>query len=55
MFFKQVPCEGDRNLGYIIADERSKKCALVDPSPEPFQALEQVKVNSFEIIGSAQR
>jgi hydroxyacylglutathione hydrolase len=50
MYFKQLRCDGDRNLGYIIADETSKKCVLVDPSPEPSQALKEVKDNSFTIM-----
>ena len=50
MYFKQVPCEGDRNFGYIIADESSKKCALIDPSPEPALVLQDVKDKGFQIL-----
>jgi len=39
MFFKQIRCGGDRNFGYLIADEETRQCALVDPSPDPEPAL----------------
>ena len=39
MQFKQVNCGGDRNFGYIIADENSRAAALIDPSPDPGEVI----------------
>jgi len=49
MYFKQLKCGGDRNFGYIIADEESKKCALIDPSPDATEAIKEAKDRDFEI------
>jgi len=50
MFFKQIRCGGDRNFGYLIADEETRQCALVDPSPDPEPALGIVQEQRFKII-----
>ncbi|MCL5260671.1 MAG: hydroxyacylglutathione hydrolase family protein [Gammaproteobacteria bacterium] len=39
MLFEQIPVGGDRNLAYIIADEKSKEAAIVDPSFSPEKVL----------------
>jgi len=35
MFIEQVPVGGDRNFGYLVADEEEKKAIVVDPSFSP--------------------
>ena len=35
VIFQQIPSGGDRNFGYIVGCEASKKACLVDPSPDP--------------------
>lgn len=35
MFVKQFLTGGDRNFGYLIADETSKKAVIIDPSYSP--------------------
>jgi glyoxylase-like metal-dependent hydrolase (beta-lactamase superfamily II) len=50
MLFKQIPCGGDRNFGYLLADETSNVCALVDPSPDPQPALREVNGRGLEIL-----
>ena len=31
MIFEQIDAGGDRNFSYLIGDERSRACAVVDP------------------------
>lgn len=50
MFFKQLKCGGGKNFGYILADEKTKECALVDPSPDPTSAINEAKINNFKIV-----
>ena len=50
MYFKQLKCGGGKNFGYVFADETTKKCALVDPSPDPAPAINDAKQNGFEIV-----
>jgi glyoxylase-like metal-dependent hydrolase (beta-lactamase superfamily II) len=35
MIFYQIPSGGDRNYGYLVGCEKTKKGAVVDPSPDP--------------------
>jgi glyoxylase-like metal-dependent hydrolase (beta-lactamase superfamily II) len=35
MIFYQIPSGGDRNYGYLVGCEKTKKAAVVDPSPDP--------------------
>lgn len=35
MIFHQVPSGGDRNYGYLVGCEKTKKSAVIDPSPIP--------------------
>ena len=50
MEFRQIPCGGDRNFGYLVADSESKKCALLDPSPDPEPALRLVAESGLDIL-----
>lgn len=35
MIFHQIPSGGDRNYGYLAGCEKTKKAAVIDPSPDP--------------------
>jgi hypothetical protein len=35
MIFYQIPSGGDRNYGYLVGCEKTKKAAVVDPTPDP--------------------
>lgn len=50
MYFKQIKSGGGKNFCYIFADETSKKCALVDPSPDPRPGINDALANNFEIV-----
>ncbi|MGR3177119.1 MAG: hydroxyacylglutathione hydrolase family protein [Candidatus Anammoxibacter sp.] len=50
MFFKQLLSGGGKNFCYIVADERTKECAFIDPSPDPTSAINEAKKNSFKIV-----
>jgi len=49
MIFKQIESGGDRNYAYLIACEKTKESALVDPSPDPFMVIKEVKEEGVEI------
>jgi len=49
MIFKQIESGGDRNYTYLIACEKTKVCALVDPSPDPSMVINAVKEEGVEI------
>ena len=49
MIFKQIESGGDRNYAYLIACEKTKEGALVDPSPDPFMVIKAVKEEGVEI------
>ena len=49
MIFKQIESGGDRNYAYLIACEKTKEGALVDPSPDPFVVIKAVKEEWVEI------
>jgi len=49
MIFKQIESGGDRNYAYLIASEKTKEGALVDPSPDPFMVIKAVKEEGLEI------
>ena len=49
MFFKQISCGGDRNFGYIIADEAANIAAVVDPSPDPDPVIQELEHQSFSV------
>jgi hydroxyacylglutathione hydrolase len=43
MIFEQIQTGGDRNYGYLIGCEEEKKCALVDPSPNPKPVIKRIE------------
>src|SRR5450830_495892 len=49
MIFKQIESGGDRNYAYLIACEKSREGALVDPSPDPFPVIKAVEEEGVEI------
>jgi glyoxylase-like metal-dependent hydrolase (beta-lactamase superfamily II) len=49
MIFKQIESGGDRNYAYLIACEKTKEGALVDPSPDSSMVIKEVKEEGVEI------
>ncbi len=49
MFVKQILTGGDRNFGYFVADEASKKAVLIDPAYSPEQMVEFARENDYTI------
>ncbi len=49
MVFKQISCGGDRNFGYIIADEKTNIAAVVDPSPDPGPVIRELEHRGFQV------
>lgn len=49
MFVKQFRTGGDRNFGYLAADETSRKAVVVDPSYSPEAIAEFAKQEDFKI------
>jgi hydroxyacylglutathione hydrolase len=49
MIFRQVESGGDRNYAYLVACEKTKEGALVDPSPDPSRVIKTVKEEDLEI------
>ena len=41
---------GDRNLGYLVADEATRAAALIDPSYDPESLLTYAESQGFEIV-----
>jgi len=50
MFIEQVPVGGDRNFGYLVADEEEKKAIVIDPSFSPERLVEFARTRSYEIL-----
>lgn len=50
MFIEQVPVGGDRNFGYLVADEEEKKAIIVDPSFSPERLVELARTRNCEIL-----
>jgi glyoxylase-like metal-dependent hydrolase (beta-lactamase superfamily II) len=50
MLIKQFRTGGDRNFGYLFADEVSGKAAVVDPSYSPRMIVEFARANGYEIV-----
>ncbi len=48
MIFKQIPSGYDNNFSYLIADEKTKEAALIDPSVELTQIKEEIK--GFKVV-----
>ena len=49
MFVKQFRTGGDRNFGYLVADEATKEAALIDPSYSPDAIVRFARENHYEI------
>ena len=49
MFVKQFRMGGDRNFGYLAADEQSKKAVVIDPSYSPEIIVEFAAEAEYEI------
>ncbi len=43
MIFHQIPSGGDRNYGYLVGCENTKKAAVIDPSPDPKHCFEKAQ------------
>ncbi len=50
MIFEQIAVGGDRNFGYLVGDEQSKKALLVDPSYNQKKVLSLVSEQGLEVI-----
>jgi len=49
MFVKQFRTGGDRNLGYLAADEVTRKSVVIDPSFSPERIVEFARDNHYDI------
>jgi glyoxylase-like metal-dependent hydrolase (beta-lactamase superfamily II) len=49
MFVRQFRVGGDRNFGYLVADEESKQAAVIDPAYSPEMIVDFAKKNGYEI------
>jgi len=50
MFIEQVLTGGDRNFGYLVADEEEKKAIVIDPSFSPERLVELARARKYEIL-----
>ncbi|MHC4605626.1 MAG: MBL fold metallo-hydrolase [Planctomycetota bacterium] len=50
MIFEQIKAGGDRNFGYLVGDEESKKAAIVDPSTDPGAILKRVEAHGLNVV-----
>ena len=49
MFVKQFRTGGDRNFGYLVADQDKRKAAVIDPSYSPERIAGFARDNGYEI------
>lgn len=49
MLFEQFPAAGDRNFAYLIADEKTREAALVDPAGATAEILDRVQDLSLAV------
>lgn len=49
MLFEQIDAGGDRNYCYLIADETSKRCAVVDPGYETDKLEARIKELGLQV------
>jgi hydroxyacylglutathione hydrolase len=49
VFVKQFRLGGDRNFGYLVADEATRKAAVIDPSFAPQVVIDFARENGYEI------
>jgi hydroxyacylglutathione hydrolase len=50
MIFYQIPSGGDRNYGYLVGCENTKKAAVVDPSPDPLPCYKKAGELGLEVL-----
>ncbi len=50
MFVKQFYVGGDRNFGYLAADDLSRQAAIIDPAYNPNLILDFAKDNNYQIV-----
>lgn len=50
MFIEQVQTGGDRNFGYLVADEEEKKAIVIDPSFSPERLVELARARNYKIL-----
>jgi len=48
MIFEQMASDGDRNFGYLIGEEKTRKGIIVDPSYRPKKILKRVEKHHLE-------
>ena len=49
MIFEQIRVDGDRNFGYLIGDETTKDCAIVDASYAPERVLQRAAHHGLNV------
>jgi glyoxylase-like metal-dependent hydrolase (beta-lactamase superfamily II) len=49
VFVKQFRTGGDRNFGYLVADEATRKAVIIDPSYAPERIVHFARENDYEI------
>jgi len=49
VIFEQIPTSGDRTFSYIVADEKTREGALVDPGYDPGKLLERIKALGVDL------
>lgn len=49
MIFEQIRVGGDRNFAYVIGDEESRQCALVDPAYSPDKVLSRCQELGLQV------
>ncbi|MBN2534888.1 MAG: MBL fold metallo-hydrolase [Spirochaetales bacterium] len=50
MIFEQIKTGGDRNFGYLIGCDIQKKCAVVDPSPDPGPVIKRIEEFGLDVL-----
>jgi len=50
MFVKRFRVGGDRNLGYLVADESTREAAVIDPSYAPERIVQFAREQGFDIV-----
>jgi len=50
MFIEQVSTGGDRNFGYLVADDERRKAIIIDPSFSPERLVELAHARKYEIM-----
>lgn len=50
MFIKQFRVGGDRNFGYLVADEETKKATVIDPAYSPEMIVNFAREQQYEIV-----